>query len=139
MAIQAGEAVEPSLLTLVRELEEVRRVALVAAAKADERWVAYLRALDLQTNETARRLEHLNGEAARIAEERQVVTAQMRREMELGFGVAHRDTSSVREALATFIAEQRGVNKGMNLIWTIVVATLTISIAAVGVWISSVK
>jgi hypothetical protein len=139
MSVLSDQTPEVSLLSLMREVEEVKRVAVVATAKSEERWAAYLRALDLQTVEIQRRLEHLNGEASRIAEERQVVTAQMRREMEIGFGVAHNDTISVRETLVAFMAEQRGVNKGMNLIWTIIVATLTVAIATVGVWVSSVR
>ena len=130
------ESSEVTIISLIKELGEVKRLVTIADARAAERWDASQRALTLQAGEIDRRLEHLNGEAARIAEERVSLTLQMRREMEAGFRASTTDINNVREILSSFMAEQRGINKGMNLIWTIIVATLTVAIAAVGVWIS---
>jgi hypothetical protein len=129
--------VDQQVIHLVRELEEVRRVAIIATTRAEERWSSYLRALELQSTEYERRLEHLNGEARRIAEERILITAQLRREMELGFNVAQKEIVSIREVLTSFIAEQRGLNKGMGFVWTAIVTIATIAIAAMGLWITS--
>ena len=57
--------------------------------------------------------------------------------MEGGFLASHQEVAAVRETLGTFMAEQRGVNKGIALIWTIFVAIVTIIFAAAGLWFAS--
>ena len=136
-AILQEESVGITVISMVREIEEVKRLVIVADIKAEERWEAYHRALALQSVEIERRLEHLNGEAERIAAERAQITTQVRREMEHGFLASHQEVASVRETLGSFMAEQRGVNKGIALIWTIFVAIVTIILASAGLWFAS--
>ena len=131
------EPVGVSIISLVKEIGEIKRLVIVADVKAEERWTAYHRALTLQALEIERRLEHLNGEAARITKERTLLTDQIRREMETGFLAAGRDTTNVRETLLAFMSEQRGINKGLSLSWTIFVAVITLLIAGFGLWVAT--
>ena len=66
-SILQEESVGITVISMIKEVEEVKRLVIVADVRAEERWEAYHRALNLQAAEVERRLEHLNGEAERIA------------------------------------------------------------------------
>lgn len=116
------------------DLLNVRRDLGILEARTEERFKANLQALNLQAREYERRLDHLNGEQARVKEERSLLGEQLRREMELGFTASHNEMMGTREILLSFIAEQRGINKGIGLMWTVVIAVMTLSLAGFGVW-----
>ena len=126
-------------------IAEVRQGVAGVMARAEERWESYLRALALQTAEYDRRLDHLNGEQARVKEERQVLLSQLRREIETQSATSAKEIADlkesllreiglVRESLVAFTAEQRGTNKGIGLVWASFIAVFTLCLGLASLW-----
>ncbi|MDP3793339.1 MAG: hypothetical protein Q8R07_01155 [Candidatus Uhrbacteria bacterium] len=132
----------------ILDLLELRKDLGIFSAQTNERFNSNLQALTLQAREYERRLENLNGEQARIKEERTLLGEQLRREMEMGTAVTtkdismlkeniQREVSLLRESLAAFVAEQRGVNRGIGLVWAVLIAVLTVGVSAGTLWVST--
>ena len=125
---------------------EVRKDLGILEARTDERFKSNLAALNLQAREYERRLEQLNGEQARVKEERLVLLSQLRREMEGQAASSIKDMNQlresllreiamVRESLVAFTAEQRGTNKGIGLVWASFIAVCTLCLGLASLWL----
>lgn len=110
-------------LTL-RELLEVKREIAVLEAKFTERLKAMDMALQIQAKEYERRLEHLNGEQARIKEER---AEQLPRE---NFELYRKEQEVWRETVNQFTSEERGKEKGLSVGWAVLLAVLTLGMSS---------
>jgi len=122
--------------TLEKQLDDVRRLAHETAIRADERWASHLRALGIQTLELERRLDHLNGEAARFLASREETASQLRREIEQGDKTLMRELVLLREMFATHISRQEGANKGLQLAWGVFLAILMATISIISIWVT---
>lgn len=133
--------------TQIADLLRVRPDLGILEVRTEERFKANLQALNLQAREYERRLEHLNGEQARIKEERSLLADQLRREIEStanGCGkdlfqlkeILLREIAQLREMHVSFVSEQRGVNKGMGTLWAVGAAALALLLSGLGLWFS---
>lgn len=110
----------------LRELLEVKAEVAVLASKVEERFLALDVALKLQAAEYNRRLEHLNGEQARMKDERTAILDQVRREAAITADGTRKEFYSWRDTVSQFINEQRGKSQGLSLGWSVLLAALTV-------------